>query len=106
MQSAMGLVPVDESTPPLAVSLVGISVFPTENLSHAGGDELTITGIGLPQTTDQIDVSFSDGTKCKVTSTSASEAKCISKGFDRNSIDTLNPYTMNVNVNGENDSSA
>ena len=80
----MGLVPVDESTPPLAVSLVGISVFPTENLSHAGGDELTITGIGLPQTTDQIDVSFSDGTKCKVTSTSAAEAKCISRGFDRN----------------------
>ena len=84
VQSAAGLVPVDEAVPPLAVTLVGISVFPTTNLSHAGGDELTITGMGLPQTTDQIDVTFSDGTKCKVTSSSASEAKCISKGFDRN----------------------
>lgn len=106
VQSADGLVPVDASVTPITVSLSGISVTPNSNLSHAGGNELTITGMGLPQTTDQITVSFSDGTECRVTSTSDSEARCTPNRFDPNSIDTVNPYTVTVNVNGESDSSA
>jgi hypothetical protein len=52
VQGADGLVPVDSSVSPITVTLSNIAVTPNSNLSHAGGNLLTITGTGLPQTTD------------------------------------------------------
>jgi len=105
VQSADGLVPVDlASVSPIFVPLSGVSVFPSTSLNQAGGDYLTITATGgLPQTEDQMDVIFADGTKCTVTSTSDTEATCVTDGFDQATIDTVNPYSVNVAVNSETD---
>ena len=80
---------------PLTIS----SISHDTSLNQYGGDELTISGSGLPQNIDDVDVTFSDGTKCQVSSTSDSELKCITDGFDSDTIDTATPYTVSVKVN-------
>ena len=103
--SADGLVPVDlTQVSPITVSLTGVSIFPNISLNQAGGDEITIQASGLPQTTGEIHVTFSDNTNCIVMETSETEAKCITEGFDQNTIST-SPYTTTVTVNSQNDSS-
>ena len=104
--SADGLVPVDlTQVSPITVSLTGVSIFPNISLNQAGGDEITIQASGLPQTTGEIQVTFSDNTNCIVMETSDTEAKCITEGFDQNTISTSTPYTTTVTVNSESDSS-
>ena len=97
--SADGLVPVDAAVGPITVGLVGLNIFPNTLLNQAGGDTITISGSGLPQKTEQMDVTFADNTKCTVKSTSATEATCVTDGFDPATIDTLNPYAVTINVN-------
>lgn len=102
--SAEGLVPVDAGVASITVNLSGLGIFPNTLLNQNGGDEITIQGMGLPQNIEQIDITFSDNTKCTVTSTSSTEAKCITDGFDQATIDTVNPYSVNIQVNSETDS--
>ena len=105
MLSADGLVPVDlTQVSPITVSLTVLSIFPNISLNQAGGEEITIQASGLPQTTGEIHVTFSDNTNCIVMETSETEAKCITEGFDQNTIST-SPYTTTVTVNSQNDSS-
>ena len=102
--SADGLVPVDAGVAPITVALSTTEVYPSDNLNRFGGDELTIKGTGLPTSIDQVDVTFSDNTKCTVISTSDSELKCITDGFDASTIDTATPYSLSVTVNSVTDS--
>lgn len=104
MVSADGLVPVDAGVAPITVALSITEVSPSNGLSQFGGNELTIKGTGLPARADQVDVTFSDNTKCTVISTSDSELKCVTDGFDASTVDTATPYSASVTVNSVTDS--
>jgi hypothetical protein len=97
-------VPVDAAATAITVTLGTTSIFPSTDLNQAGGDEITISGFGLPQDTSKIDVTFSDNTKCTVTSTSDTEVKCTTDGFESTTIDTVNPYSVSLSVNSVTDS--
>ena len=47
----------------------------------------------------KVGIAFSDSTKCDVTSSSATEVKCIVAGFNSATLDVANPYTTTVTVN-------
>ena len=76
--SAAGLVPLDAALVPLDVPLVVDSVTPVD-LSENGGDLITFVGSGFPSSADSSDlkeVTFSDGTVCKIVSSTSTELVC------------------------------
>jgi hypothetical protein len=98
--SVDGVVPLSFTAMPISVTLQTIGFSPNTNLSQDGGDVITIQGSGLPQRIDQVDVTFSDNSKCTVISVSDTEIQCITDGFDPALIDTTNPYSATIVVNG------
>ena len=74
------------------------------NLNRFGGDVLTITGAGFPKKIENVAVTFNDNTKCAILETSETQLKCKTEKF--NTVDTVNPYTVNVSVNAVNAVSA
>jgi hypothetical protein len=48
--------------------------------------------MGFPLNTNDITVTFSDGTSCTVISSTDIEFQCEVEGFDASTIDTENPY--------------
>ena len=68
--SAEGVVPVDAAVVPIVVALSTTNVTPNIELNQAGGDILTITGMGMPQKMEQVSVTFSDNTACQIIETS------------------------------------
>lgn len=99
--STNGLIPLASGVAKIRVLLTVQSVTPSSNLNQLGGDELTFTGSGFDMVTENTQVKFSDGTACVVKSTSSTSLKCLVSGFLSSAIDTVNPYTVNVTVNGE-----
>ena len=55
-------------TTAISVPLQVDSVSPSSDLNQNGGDTLTFAGLGFPLNTNDITVTFSDGTSCTVTS--------------------------------------
>lgn len=80
---------------PLVVS----SVTPNTELNQLGGDILSIVGTGFDPDFSQTRISFNDNTNCTIFAASSTEIKCIVDGFNMASLDTANPYTVNVTVN-------
>ena len=72
--SAEGIVPVDTGlTTPITVALLASSLSPSTELNQFGGDTITILGSGLPTSTSDVSVSFSDGSACTVVSSTDTE---------------------------------
>ena len=105
MFSADGLLPADPSVMPINVALSATSVSPSTQLNQFGGNELIIQGSGFSQNTDDMEVKMSDDTKCRITSTSDSELRCITDGFDAATISAASPINVSVTVNSVTDSS-
>lgn len=102
--SVDGRVPVDPAVTPITVALQITTISPTSDLNQSGGDTVTITGSSLPWDVNDLQVNFSDGTNCQVVESSDTQATCITDAFDPNTIDTATPYTVNIAVNSETDS--
>lgn len=96
--TADGLVPVAGTVTPITVALSTTAVTPAVDLNSVGGDTLTITGTGLPQKAEQVDVSFSDATKCTVIESSDTQLRCRVDGFDETVATTDRQVTVEVNA--------
>ena len=94
-----GLVPIATGVAKIDVALVVTSISPNSDLNQLGGDELTLVGTGFDKDMTKVGIAFSDSTKCDVTSSSATEVKCIVAGFNSATLDVANPYTTTVTVN-------
>jgi hypothetical protein len=87
-------------------------VSPNSNLNKAGGEVLTITGSGFPSgmyTDHDVVVSFSDGTKCRITSMTSSEIKCETEPFEtylrRNRRELFTETGISISINSASSSS-
>ena len=99
-----GLIPIDSTIAQISIALTLTGVSPASGLNQLGGDILTLSGTGLDQIMDGTSVDFSDGTTCQIQSTSATQLTCMIDGFDSTTLNTVNPYTLTVTVNGVVDS--
>ena len=88
IKDSKGLFPTVTTFTAYSVDLVVTLVDPTTNLCPAGGDEITVTGSGYPTCTGvetcgtMITATFDDNTVCDVTSSTATEFKCMTRRFD------------------------
>lgn len=98
-----GLTPKNAAVAAISVPLTISSVSPNSGLNQLGGDILTITGTGFDQVTNTTSIVFGDGTNCTVQTTSATQVTCEVDGFLTSTLDTSNPYSMNITVNGVSD---
>lgn len=94
-----GLTPVDESVPKMSIGLTVTEISPNTGLNQLGGDILTIMGTGFDQILDNTSVVFSDGTACDLITTQDTYVTCMVAGFDPDTLDSVNPYTVTVTVN-------
>jgi hypothetical protein len=95
----------NSASPQLSYVFEVTDVTPTVELNPRGGNEITVTGTGFPKATKDASVTFSDGTICRVTSSSATELVCTTSRFDHGvagaNLDfTVDAYTLTVAVNG------
>ena len=95
----------NSASPQISYEFEVTDVTPTEDLNPRGGNEITVTGIGFPKATKDASVTFSDGTVCDITSSSATQIVCTTNRFDHGvaganlSFET-DAYTLTVAVNG------
>lgn len=66
------------------------SMSPDTGLNKNGGDELTITGTGFPNSANLVEVKFSDDTLCLVSSSTPTEIVCKIEGFEETYASDLN----------------
>ena len=72
-----------------------VSLESGSSISKNGGQILTFTGRGLPLNTDELSITFSDGTSCHVESTSLTRATCRTQRFNAQPGENLT-YTVIV----------
>ena len=56
-------------------------------------------GTGFDQIMDNTSVTFSDGTSCDLITTQDTYVTCMVAGFDPDTLDSVNPYTVTITVN-------
>ncbi len=78
---ANGKVKVADGISPIVFNLIVDGLVPDSGLNTFGGDILTISGAGFAMNTDDMSVTFSDGTVCKVLTTSTTQATCETEAF-------------------------
>ena len=88
MHDAKGVLPVAESVPYHDVPLI-ISSFTPENLDVAGGEIVTVIGENFPtklQDHPDFKLTFADGTACTALETTATQVKCRTERFSKETI--------------------
>jgi len=100
LTDASGLAPISTAVSAINIALSISSVSPSTGLNQLGGDLITFTGTGFDTTLDSTSIAFSDGTTCTATATSDTSLTCEVDGFNASTLDTVNPYTSTVTVNG------
>ena len=105
--TAEGLVAIDPTILKYLESLE-VNTLSQDIFYEEGGEILTIDGKGFPcdlNTDDEVSVTFSDGTKCVITSSSCTQLQCKVEEFVtevvRRQLQTSIQLTLNVSVNDE-----
>ena len=90
-----GKVVIDEATvTAIDISLIVGSISPSTLINQNGGDTFVIQGQGFSANREQMNVQFSDGTSCNITTSSDTQLECVADEFDVNTMDTASAYTV------------
>jgi hypothetical protein len=100
VRDANGLIPVDGGVSPQVIGITASSVSPNSGLNPAGNQTLTISGSDFPAslaTDDSITITFDDGSKCTIISSSSTSIQCKTATFSA----VNQAYTLTIDINGQ-----
>jgi len=96
-----GLIPLDPSLTNTEVPITVTGVVPTTALNPQGDNILTISGTNFPPSLEDgstIEITLSDGTSCRVISSTINEIKCVTEKFSDVAFSVTGTVVINSKV--------